>query len=412
MTPLLFLFILDFSGSMYQKLNEQMKFLIIQQNVTALMAALPSEQQETESGLLVFGLHPKNKCNDLVYSEVRSKSVVKKVTEFHPGPYSRTPLAEAIKRGTLTTIRRGVKRVVLFSDGADSCGRNPCEELLISNEKLKAVNLIMDLTFVGIDLKSDAPKFECFKKSLSNIKINFSDIQTEFAVQTALQRENEVTVTNDIGGTFGFISVKGAPASVKFSAIRVAPKVKPHHWLGAYRTQIERGTYRLTSDYPHSKKLSVKITENQTQEIYWSDFFRQPKSMLGYELNSLTLLLTPLDQTQAAHRQVVPVIIEGALGPTLNLGQTHLPFGDWAVKILSPPWLKRTASQEIFTLAPETSLRIDVFKMFALKWQQVPDPGSRWIFELSDKQRYYLQGRIGKIPISKTDQVRWIQSSH
>ena len=127
MNALMYLLILDFSGSMYQKVDNKPKYVILQENVRALNQSLNDEALKSKSGILAFGLHPKNKCDDFVFENIETKNMSKIIDTFRPGAYSMTPLAESIKRGTDMAIKDKLKKVIIFSDGADSCGKDPCK---------------------------------------------------------------------------------------------------------------------------------------------------------------------------------------------------------------------------------------------------------------------------------------------
>lgn len=406
MNSLLFLLILDFSGSMYQRVREDVKYELLQKNVAALLTAAENENGKSSAGVLAFGLHPKKKCDDLSYQEQPLQKVSQIVNGYRPGSFSKTPLAQSIARGTKITIERKVRRVVIFSDGADSCGQDPCQQLARSNEILKNAGQVMQMTFIGIDLKKDASKFECFRHSLSHIKIQFSDIEDSFQAQEIL-KDNQSELQTQVQKPFGTLEVRGAPPSVHFS---VKGKGGPT-WLGAYKQKIRRGYYVVESGFPQTRAVNVEIREEEGKVIYWSDFFLNPRGGLIDQDKSLTLLLTPQPSTQAAHRKVDPVLVEGHIPVTNEKRTTSLPFGQWTVEIISPPWLKKQAEKKTLTIDPHSNKSFDFFSLFELHWAPVPDPNLRHVFEISEGQRYLVQKGSKMIPLSSSQKANWIKSS-
>ena len=405
MKSLLFLLILDFSGSMYQSVNKEIKYQIVQQNVDALLSAA-DKGSASQSAFLVFGLNAHEKCSDIAFREMPTQQIPHVVHGFRPAAYSKTPLADSIRRATDITIRRKAKRVVIFSDGADSCGKDPCRQLVRSNAKLAAAHQVMEMTFIGIDLKSAVAQFACFKKSLSNIHIAFSDIENSFQVEQVLRD----VVNSDNGKVkkpFGQVEVSGAPAAVQFTALPAGQK-EIATWLGAYKQPLKQGSYSITSNFPGTQAVAVRIEQEQEKSIYWADFFKNPRSQFIDQDKGLTFLLTPLDQTKAAHRKVQSMIVSGALLAPETERTTELPFGEWSVEILSPPWLRLNGGKRTIVLAPNETQHVNFFELFSLYWEPVPDPSQRHVVKIGAKERYFIQGEIKNIPMCQGAQVQWL----
>lgn len=428
-SALMFLFILDFSGSMYQKVDNQPKYVILQENVRALNQSFNDEILTTNSGVLTFGLNPKNKCDDFNYEQVPSHKISQTVDKYLPGAFSKTPLGESIRRGTDITIKQKVKKVIIFSDGADSCGKDPCQELVKANQKLKKANYFMNIKFIGINLVKNDPKFECFRNNrLSHINIEFSNISDSFDLQKTLQKESDIALEK-VKNPWGLITVRGAPANVIFKAnasksIKNGLRAK---WYGAYSNQLKAGKYIITSSYSGTKALSVEIDSEKERELVWSDFFKDDKSKISFTRSTLSLTLVPEFETQQAHRSVSPVLIEGLIEEEA-LQEIKIPFGEWVVEAVSPPWLKSTTSPRRFNLKPESSQKIDFNELFDLDWIKNPDPLKQWVISIgenSDKnetlslerrnldsqQRFFIQKGVDSIPVVRGAKVNWIESS-
>lgn len=422
MKSLLLLFILDFSGSMYQKLNQnEIKYQVLQQNVRAMNSALKAEDLNAQSGVLTFGLNAKKKCQDLAYSELSTGQVPAHVEGLRPGAYSKTPLAEAIRQGTEITIQHHIKKVIVFSDGADSCGQDPCQELLRANEKLKSAQYVMNMKFIGIDLKKNDSKFECFRNNKhSNINIDFSNIGESFDIQQALLQANDVKI-EDVKSPNGIFRVRGAPAHVQFHILNT-----PKKWFGAYGVEMSGGSYTIESSHPKTKKIFFTLNPGHEKEIFWEDFFYKPFSKMNFKKSSISYLLTPGPQTLESHKDPKVQIIygnENDFGLPTNL---DLPFGDWMVEIISPVWLKKSAGVVKILIEPEKDAKIDLQKLFGLKWIENSRPDVGRVFEVikniskvqkaeegeMESPRYYLQPGIDSLPIKDNFELLWIDSEN
>ena len=399
MKSLLFLLILDFSGSMYQRVHQDVKYELLQRNVSALLKAAENEDAQSVAGVLTFGLHPRRKCADLTYEEHPVGRVTELVNGYRPGAFSKTPLAEALARGTRTTLRKQVRRVVIFSDGADSCGKDPCEQLKVSNEQLKKAGRVMEMAFIGIDLKKEAAKFECFKHSLSHIKIQYSEIEDAFQAQEALMAQH-YQLKNRVRAPFGTVEVRGAPPSVRFH-------IQKHSWFGSFRYKIRHGHYTVQSDFPGSRAVDVQVGVEEERKIFWEDFFLKPESEIKGPNKTLTVLLTPLGPTVAAHRKTEPVLVRGLLQEKPWVAS--LPFGSWSAEVLSPPWIRVAGQKQILNIDPLSSKEVDFFSLFGLQWTPVPEPALRHVISFESKgPRYLLQEGIERIPVAPGQNVIWM----
>jgi len=408
MKPLLLLLLLDYSGSMYQKFEGKYKFKVVQENVEALASSSFSKADDPEVGMIVFGLDQKKKCADIQYEEPKAQDLTTRVQTLRPGNHSKTPLADAIQKATDITIERKAKKVVVFSDGADTCGRDPCAQLLESNEQLKKVDFVMEMTFIGIDLKEDERKFECFKTlNLSHLKINYMNSKNSFEAQEVLKAAEEVT---DLENPFGLVEVKGAPASVEFRARNLtAPKKKEEIWKGAYQRKLREGNYEIASSEKQTQKLKRTIEMGQRLELHWADFFRRPRADIDIPKLRLTLMLTPTEQTKAIHRTVEPILLHSEKGKGIDVQKT-IPFGSWEMEIISPPWIKKRTGKRVKSFEVGSKNSLEVESELSIEWVKVPDPTLRWVFELDGGDKYYLPGEFHEIPIVADSQVKWLKS--
>jgi hypothetical protein len=438
---------------MYQKVNNQVKYIVLRENVRALNQGLNDEAQASQSAILAFGLNPKKKCDDFKFSKIKTNDLSKTVDGYLPGAFSKTPLGESIRRGTDIAIENKVEKIIIFSDGADSCDKDPCQELIKSNDKLTSTGYKMNIKFIGINLKKNDPKFECFRNNkLSNINIDFSNIGDSFDVQNALQDAAQGAASislQNVRSPWGIIKVKGAPPTVKFKATAKRADIQNggrQNWFGAYTNQLKSGEYLISANYPGAKKIPLMIQAEQERELLWGDFFKDEKSKLSYTRSTFSVLLEPAAGTIEAHRSVGPILIEGLLEEAAQRDQ-KISFGDWNVIPVSPPWLKDIIGQKNITLKPESSLKVNFFELLDLEWVKNPDSKQQWVIsieeppkqkeeddELSesvsqtatvsapafyvrppdpseDAKLYFIQTGVESIPIPRGAKVNWIKSN-
>jgi hypothetical protein len=413
---------------------------------------LNDEALNSQSAILSFGLNPKKKCDDFKYVETETRNFSDIISDYRPGAFSMTPLGDSIIRGTDIAIERKVKKVVIFSDGADSCGKDPCKELVNANDKLVKANFRMSIKFIGINLGKNDPRFECFRNNkLSNIDIEYTNIGDSFEVQQALQ-----DAANTSGGSislqtvkspWGIVFVKGAPATVRFKAEAQTKGVDNKgrdQWLGSYRNQLKGGGYYITTNYPGTKKLEVFVYPDQEKEVYWSDFFKDPKSKLNYSHSTISVLLTPSGQTKESHRVISDIMIEGLI-ENIAKKDTKIPFGDWVAEPISPPWLKDFGIRPTISIKPQGSSMVNFAEIFDLEWLNNPDAERPWVLAViapaakggeeivsgtttvastitvsepvyipptqyvEDEKRYYIQPGVLAVPMVKGAKVRWLK---
>lgn len=452
-SALMFLLILDFSGSMYQKMNDKAKYVVLQENVRALNQSLNEQALISQSAILAFGLDPKKKCDDFKLSQIKTNDLSKTVDGYLPGAFSKTPLSESIRRGTDIAITNRVEKIIIFSDGADSCGKDPCQELIKSNDKLNGTGYKMNIKFIGINLKKNDPKFECFRNNkLSNINIDFSNIGDSFDVQKALQEaapDAAAISLQNVKSPWGIIKVKGAPPTVQFKAAAKLGRIQNgsrETWFGAYTNQLKGGDYVISTNYPGTKKIPVSLEAEQERELVWGDFFKDNKSKLFYTRSTFSVMLIPTAGTLEAHRAVGPILIEGLLEEAAQRDQ-KIPFGDWNVLPISPPWLKELIETKNISLKPESSLKVNFAELLDLEWVKNPDPKQQWVISIEEprkekekedqqaisvsstvavstplfyvrppdpdenSRRYFIQTEVESIPIPRGAKVNWIKSN-
>lgn len=186
--------IVDSSGSMGQLLNSDKTKMF---HLKKMLSRFYSEQwKELESNSLrVYGARRKNDCDD-------TRQVIKPGTkslyeiEDHVKkllPIGRTPIYKTIKE-SIDSIKdyKGPKRVVIFTDGEETCGGDPCKLT-----KETSIAKTMDIKFFVVAIgfppgKDSLKKVTCLgdtstANSESELFKAFGDIQSQINTRINLQ---------------------------------------------------------------------------------------------------------------------------------------------------------------------------------------------------------------------------------
>ena len=152
--PVNILFLLDASFSMKEKLDGSMQKMDAAKMV--LQQALARVPSDVNLGLRVFGQgYTGDNWTDCKQSALlvplgqgNRRSIIERVRQIHP--YGLTPLEFALRQaaeGDLSGLN-GPKTLILISDGADTCGGNPCEFI----KQLPRMGIKLKVDIVGLSL--------------------------------------------------------------------------------------------------------------------------------------------------------------------------------------------------------------------------------------------------------------------
>jgi len=145
------MFILDASGSMWGKVEDQTK---IEAARSVMIKTVPALPPEVKVGLAVYGHRRKGDCSDieiLIPSGSTDRdgllTYVSKIS-----PKGMTPIADSIKMvsDTLKT-NEGETTIVLVSDGEETCHADPCG--LVKSLKSSGIKFILHV--VGFDVNAE-----------------------------------------------------------------------------------------------------------------------------------------------------------------------------------------------------------------------------------------------------------------
>lgn len=156
------LFILDASGSMWQKLDGDFKIAIAKSVMQKLVDGLPDN---TQAGLIAYGHNRKADCKDietlLPIAAVDKKSFAAKLGALNP--QGMTPVAKSIEHAlALIQGQTGPVTCILVSDGLETCEGNACEIMRLA--KSKGVQVTMHVIGFGLAEK-DLSSLECIAQA-------------------------------------------------------------------------------------------------------------------------------------------------------------------------------------------------------------------------------------------------------
>jgi len=121
--------VLDMSLGMTEQQNDKAKFEIAQHEFGSWLKEYQGD--DIDVGLVVFGHQNRNDCADIVVEatpEPLEDAVHLGRMAYRLSPMGESPLSEAIyKAANQLEPSKGPSKVILFTDGIDSCGYNPCD---------------------------------------------------------------------------------------------------------------------------------------------------------------------------------------------------------------------------------------------------------------------------------------------
>lgn len=145
-------YILDGSGSMWGRVDNEMKIVAAKRVMNQLIDQMPPE---VHSGLTVYGHRRKGDCNDIVelipLGPLDKDNAARAVQAIKPK--GKTPIAATIKRVAASLQgNEDETTIVLVSDGIETCGGDPC----LITRKLKEAGIRFIIHTVGLDVDKKA----------------------------------------------------------------------------------------------------------------------------------------------------------------------------------------------------------------------------------------------------------------
>ncbi|MBK6731131.1 MAG: VWA domain-containing protein [Bacteroidetes bacterium] len=194
------LFIMDGSRSMLATWGNSTKFSVARQLIYQIADSV-DQYPTVQTGLRLYGHqtpHPYNDCNDTKL-EVKFKSnnginIKTKLNNLFPQGV--TPISLALREAMIDFGEPDPKYrniVILLTDGAESCGNNPCEVIL----EMKQKGIITKSFVLGLDIsdEDELKQLECMGEYMNML----SPSEASKVVSTILGRVfNSTTVRIDL----------------------------------------------------------------------------------------------------------------------------------------------------------------------------------------------------------------------
>ena len=150
---------------------------------------------------LVFGTNPSQGCSDVKTLNLPSAQMSSTLQKMRPGALGKTPLATSLHLLVRKAIKHDAQISVVVTDGADSCGQDPCKALQVGDRELGKAGKKLKVHIIGFDLKNESKKFACFKDlKLDNIEVSMSEASSSSDLQRRI-REGQMEAF-DAGAAF------------------------------------------------------------------------------------------------------------------------------------------------------------------------------------------------------------------
>ena len=158
------LFILDFSNSMSEYLENEPKYILMINTMKSLLSTLPPQ---TEVGLRVYGHRNGFTMKDACRASKNINSICANNCQNiansldNLAPSGMTPITYSLKQAVKYDFLgfRGKKHIILLTDGGENCDESPCTYAM---ELIKTRrDIIIDVIAFNISDEDDLAQLEC-----------------------------------------------------------------------------------------------------------------------------------------------------------------------------------------------------------------------------------------------------------
>lgn len=308
--------LLDSSGSMGQLLDGQKSKMFYAKKLFSEYLRY-QWREKADVGMVVYGSRRKTDCGDTYLaikpgerSLSRIDDSVKKLS-----PLGMTPIADSLEIA-INQLKGypGPKRIMIFTDGEETCGGDSCEILEKAIQE-KVVDLEMFVTGIGLDEKSkDLDKLRCLGKTFG--------AKTPEKLNQALDDINSMIGLKQNGKISGpnlFVEAPDPKAIVKLYELKDGKKNYLRDFTSSYGVRVPPGTYSaevlLDPVYqfpefkvPPKKKVTLRVAGSGLLEV---KFF---KGLLDVEIlnrDKKVIQSFPSDQPAVVKSGVYDIRIAG-----------------------------------------------------------------------------------------------------
>lgn len=434
--------ILDFSGSMDQMIDNQRKADVLKTHVSGALSALPPEQKLWVS---IFGSHPKRGCDDLDSRTENPAQLLSFVQKQQPGAYGKTPLAKALRSVEPLVRQDRLSRLLVVTDGADTCGENPCVALKELDVLLGKRGKKIEVFVVGFDLRQEGEGLACMKNlKLENISLRFliasdsdelakmlkeslergkwSDLSDEAAKKEPLnatgqgnsgnqKKQEQPDLSGKVSAGPSAIEIQGAPAGAQFALYQKGQKIR--EWKGAFALETPAGDYEVEYIDPNGKKIAVKVPEGKVS-IPFVDLLRDPTGDILIEHAFLNLKFTPSDDVKVIAPKAEAIATQG-FSDEKHTVKAELILGKWSFEVVSPPWLVGRFKDRPIKSDPMQPQTLDLKAIYGSEIRWIPNKRSqeprvlRIVIESEKRdESHFIPPGMPFVPVYYKDKFQWL----
>jgi Ca-activated chloride channel family protein len=323
------LFILDGSGSMWQKLEGEYKIATAKTVMKKLVAEMP---ESTRAGLIAYGHNRKSDCEDIetlvALAPLNKAAFQAKLDGINP--MGKTPIARSLKQA-LAQINSQEEpvNVILVSDGLETCEGDACE--IVRQAKAQGVKITVHVVGFGIS-EQDLSALECIAQAGGGqyLPANNAEELTDALDKTVEEAPKEggvlsvkATLDGELLDAAVRVFPKGSDQEITAGRTYSGPGTNPRLLLlpaGTYEATVEaipidgRPTQRLTNlvisgntdtlkhevDFTNGT-IKVLVTRNEelsdaTVNVYHAGtkkWIEGGRTYKGERTNPLTIRLVP-----------------------------------------------------------------------------------------------------------------------
>lgn len=291
---------------------------------------------------------------------------------------------------------------------------------------------------------------ECFKNlKLDNFKIHFADIKSKEDLLNQLKESqlSDEDISNEIKDSMrtgdtkirifklknkaqrknpaspdkknadlekkARLEITGAPSEAHF---HLENETFKQDWMGSFAIAVPAGSYKIKFlDADNGSEISFKLAAGTLTKIPWAQLMKYSTGELQIDSPSLTLRWTPTGSTKNIHGDLKPVDITASLN-SLRLEVPKLPFGQWDVEVLSPPWLAKRLRPRTILIENHQKNVLDLKALFAeeVKWVKAPASHTGQVLVIQSKdaheERHFLPAGQDQyeIPVPTNFDIRWM----
>jgi hypothetical protein len=322
--------IFDASGSMGAELEGEMKIETAKNMLALIMKSMQEEQAAVS--LTAFGHRKSWSCKDIerIYDLdfKTGEQIDARMKTIKPAERGKTPIAEALLRSynRLKTVK-GPKGIFVITDGAESCGGDPCKIALKLRKELdvqvytltynpSSITEFKSLGCLGsTEMAKD--KEELFKK-MSNLKQAFDK---DYAKK--MQGLETIQTLNVLG-----------PKRDAWAVAKSQGDGKEFRFLGVLGTSLPVGVYNITVQYNPPvtfENIELKANDKKTLSVVGEGALMLEIDFPGVELEAVNMLDSKKYRVMAGTEAKVPVGRYNVSGMTAS----GLAF-QWLDQIVTP----------------------------------------------------------------------------